>query len=152
MAKKNFITFLLNPKNWWLPLLVIFTISIVGVTMIGVHTYSEAPPIPTYVNAKNEVVFSKEDVLNGQSIFLRYALMEYGSMFGDGANRGPDYTAEALHQVAEEMNIYYQSQIKSYTHSDLIKKGISEQVKTEIKNNTYNETVNKVTLSDGQAF
>jgi nitric oxide reductase subunit B len=96
MAKKNFITFLLNPKNWWLPLLVIFTISIAGVTMIGVHTYSEAPPIPTYVNAKNEVVFSKEDVLNGQSIFLRYALMEYGSMFGDGANRGPDYTARGV--------------------------------------------------------
>ena len=152
MAKKNFITFLLNPKNWWLPLLVIFTISIAGVTMIGVHTYSEAPPIPTYVNAKNEVVFSKEDVLNGQSIFLRYALMEYGSMFGDGANRGPDYTAEALHQVSEEMNIYYQSHIKTDTHSDLIKKGISEQVKTEIKNNTYNETINSVTLSDAQAF
>ena len=91
MARTNFINYLLHPKNWWLPLLVIFVISIAGVTMIGVHTYTEAPPIPTYVSSKNETVFSKEDVLKGQAVFQKYALMEYGSMFGDGANRGPDF-------------------------------------------------------------
>ena len=40
--------------------------------------------------------FSKEDVLDGQAVFQKYALMGYGSMFGDGANRGPDYTAEGI--------------------------------------------------------
>ena len=33
MAKNSFIIYLLNPKNWWLPLLIIFTISIAGLTM-----------------------------------------------------------------------------------------------------------------------
>jgi nitric oxide reductase subunit B len=59
MAKKNFISYLLNPKNWWLPLLVIFTISIAGVSMIAIHTYTEAPPIPDYVAKNGEVVFQK---------------------------------------------------------------------------------------------
>ena len=80
--------------------------------MIGIHTHTEAPPIPDYVSSNNEKVFSKDDVLNGQAVFQRYALMEYGSMFGDGANRGPDYTAEALHYVSHYMNIFYQNQQK----------------------------------------
>lgn len=152
MAKNNFISYLLNPKNWWLPLLVIFIISIAGVTMIGVHTYTEAPPIPSYVSSKNETVFSKEDVLDGQAVFQKYALMEYGSMFGDGANRGPDYTAEALHYVSKYMNDYYQSKLKAEANSDLLKKGITEQIKVEIKNNHYSKEKNSVTLSDAQVF
>lgn len=152
MAKNNFISYLLNPKNWWLPLVVIFIISIAGVTMIGVHTYTEAPPIPSYVSSKNETVFSKEDVLDGQAVFQKYALMEYGSMFGDGANRGPDYTAEALHYVSQYMDDYYQSKLKAEANSDLLKKGIIEQIKVEIKNNHYSKEKNSVTLSDAQVF
>jgi nitric oxide reductase subunit B len=152
MAKKNFISYLLNPKNWWLPLLIIFTISIAGVIMIGVHTYTEAPPIPNYVSSKNETVFSKEDVLNGQAVFQKYALMEYGSMFGDGANRGPDFTAEALHQVSQNMNNYYLQHLQNETNATLLKQGVSEQVKTEIKANRYQSSNNSVALSDAQVY
>lgn len=152
MAKNNFIAYLLNPKNWWLPLLVIFTVGIAGVTMIGIHTYTEAPPIPDYVSQKGEVVFSKEDVLKGQAVFQQYALMEYGSMFGDGGNRGPDFTAEALHYVAQYMNDYYKSKLKTDVNADLIKKGIGEQVKAEIKANRFNDDNNSVSLTDAQVF
>lgn len=152
MGKNNFISYLLNPKNWWLPLLVIFVVSAAGVLMIGVHTYTEAPPIPSYVSEKNETVFSKDDILNGQAVFQKYALMNYGSMFGDGANRGPDYTAEALHQSAQYMNDYYQAQLKAGANEDLLKKGVAEQVKTEIKTNRYDDNKNQVILSDAQVF
>lgn len=152
MAKNNSIFYLLNPKNWWLPLLIIFTISIAGVMAIAVHTYTEAPPIPSYVTSKNEIIFSKEDVLKGQAVFQRYALMEYGSMFGDGANRGPDYTAEALHYVSQYMNEYYQSLLKAGPNTDLLRKGVTEQVKSEIKDNHYDKNSNNVLLSDAQTF
>ncbi|HET9746374.1 MAG TPA: cbb3-type cytochrome c oxidase subunit I [Chitinophagaceae bacterium] len=152
MEKINFIKYLLNPKNWWLPLLVIFLISIAGVTMIGVHTYTEAPPIPDYVSQTNETVFSKEDILKGQGIFQKYALMEYGSMFGDGANRGPDYTAESLHFVAAYMNEYYRSQFQNDTTNGFLDKGVIEQVKAEIKSNRFNKSQNRVILTDAQVF
>lgn len=150
MARKNFISYLLNPKNWWVPLLIIFIVSITGVTMIGVHTYTEAPAIASYISSKNETVFSKEDVLKGQAVFQKYALMEYGSMFGDGANRGPDYTAEALHYVSRYMNDYYQLHLAS--SDELLKKGIAEQVKTEIKTNRYSKESNSVALTDAQTY
>lgn len=152
MFKKNLVEYLLNPKNWWLPLLVIFVISISGVTFIGIHTYTEAPPIPDYVNTQNKVIYSKKKILEGQAVFLKYALMEYGSMFGDGANRGPDFTAEALHQVAEEMKNYYVINNANQINDSFTKYGIVEKVKYEIKNNNYQELTNSVQLSNAQEF
>lgn len=152
MSSFNFINYLLNPKNWWLPLVLIFVISLAGVTMIGVHTYTEAPPIPTYVSGNNQTIFTSEDVLDGQEVFQEYALMEYGSMFGDGANRGPDYTAEALHLLAQGMNQYYKDQPRKGEDTSLLIKGFSEQVKSEIKRNTYKKENNTVVLSQAQVF
>lgn len=150
MSSNNSINYLLNPKNWWLPLLIIFIVSICGVAMIGIHTYTEAPPIPNYTTEKGEVIISKEDILKGQAVFQEYALMEYGSMFGDGANRGPDYTAEALHRMSEYMNDYYRSGLISVQNSELAVKGAQEQVKYEIKVNRYDKNTNSVKLADSQ--
>lgn len=152
MQKRSFIEYLLNPKNWWLPLLIIFAVSITGVFMIGLHTYTEAPPIPTFMTANNKVVYSKEDIQNGQMVFQKYALMEYGSLFGDGANRGPDYSAEALHQTAEAMIRFYQGQLADdQTDPEMIQLGIAEKVKAEIKANTYNSSANSAILTDAHA-
>ena len=38
-------------------------------------------------------------------------LMAYGSFLGDGSERGPDYTADALHQFALGMGKFYESQV-----------------------------------------
>jgi nitric oxide reductase subunit B len=150
MPGKNFISYLLNPKNWWLPLLLIFTVSLAGVMMIGIHTYSEAPPIPDYVSPKGEVIYSREDVLKGQAVFQKYALMDYGSMFGDGANRGPDFTAEALHEISLSMERHYNAKSSGGPEETLIAKGIAEQVRAEIKHNEYNASNNHVLLTDAQ--
>ncbi len=152
MGKRNLISYLLNPKNWWLPLLIIFLVSMTGVAMIGIHTYTEAPPIPDYISSKNEKLFSKKDVLNGQAVFQKYALMEYGSMFGDGANRGPDYTAEALHQISQFMNVFYNNQIATGENREWLKKGVAEQVRSEIKKNQYDKENNRVVLTEAQSF
>ena len=152
MNKRSFIGYLLNPRNWWLPLLIIFIASLAGVLMIGVHTYTEAPPIASFVSSKNETIFSKDEILKGQGVFQKYALMEYGSMFGDGANRGPDFTAEALHEVSDLMKAYYQSQVKTNEDNDLVSKGISEKVKEVIKTNAFNKDNNTIALADAQLF
>ncbi len=152
MSKNNFLVYLLNPKNWWLPLVLIFVISVAGVTMIGVHTYTEAPPIPNYISVKNETLFSNEEILNGQVVFQKYALMEYGTMFGDGALRGPDFTAEALHQISLGMKEYYRANLKMDSQLSMLEKGISEQVKAEIKINRYNADQNTVKISEAQFY
>lgn len=152
MARKNFIRYLLNPRNWWLPLLVIFTVSIAGVMMIGIHTYTEAPPVPDYFSRDGAIVYRKTDILKGQALFQKYALMDYGSMFGDGANRGPDFTAEALHHVALSMQQYHLSKLPVGSRNIVLDKGIGELVKSEIKANRYNPATRSVTLTDAQVY
>lgn len=147
MSKQTFIGYLLTPKNWWLPLLIIFVISITGVFMIGLHTYTEAPPVPDFVTKEGKTIVSQQEIQRGQALFQKYALMEYGSMFGDGAYRGPDYSAEALHYTAAFMTDYYlrHYQGKAGTDIEITRLGISEKVKAEIKANTYDGSSNAVT-------
>ena len=152
-SKRTFISFLMIRKNWWLPMMLIFIVSLAGVVFIGYETYVKAPPIPDFTEESGEVLISKRNILDGQELFHRYALMEYGSFFGDGALRGPDFTAQALHQMAIAMESYYYDQLpRQETDSrEIFQKGIDEQVRQEIKQNRYNEGNNSVTLSVAQA-
>ena len=152
MSSRSFIEYLLNPRNWWLPLLIIFTASIAGVFMIGLHTYTEAPPIPDFVDKNGTVVYGRDDIRNGQMIFQKYALMEYGSMFGDGGYRGPDYSAEALHLTSVFMSEYYNRDVGAADEKSIEALGVGEKVKTTIKANTYNKEANQAILDDAQAY
>ncbi|MBL7811780.1 MAG: cbb3-type cytochrome c oxidase subunit I [Bacteroidetes bacterium] len=148
MEKRNFLNYLLNPRNWWLPLLVIFIVSVSGVTYIGMHTYSDAPPLPEFKHG-DRTVFTKQDILKGQALFQQHALMEYGSMFGDGALRGPDFTADALHVIMKNMQSFYLNQSPNDSLSAL---AITARVQHELRRNNYTTRTNRVELSPAQAF
>jgi nitric oxide reductase subunit B len=141
--------FLMNPKKWWIPFTFIFVISFTGVGLIGYETYYEAPPLAAFVDANGKTVFTKEDILKGQSVFQRYALMDYGSMFGDGANRGPDFTAQALHQTTLYMKEFYQNKSDM---NELEQMGIDGKVKKELKKNRYHKETNSVNISAAQLY
>ena len=81
--------------------------------------------------------------------------MEYGSMFGDGAQRGPDFTAEALHKAVEFMNMYQVEQFQEEhgrQPTEFETQIIAENVKKELKKNGYDKEQDIVLLSDAQAF
>jgi nitric oxide reductase subunit B len=96
--------------HWWKVFVLIFVVSIAVVGYLGYKTYEYAPPVADFVTEDGEVVASAQDIQRGQEVFLRYGLMEYGSFLGDGGLRGPDFTAEALHQTAAAMTRFYEAQ------------------------------------------
>ncbi|HEX5112553.1 MAG TPA: cbb3-type cytochrome c oxidase subunit I [Saprospiraceae bacterium] len=145
----------MNTKNWWGPLTFIFIISVIGVGMIGFQTYTDAPPMVSFVSDNADVLVSKENIIDGQKIFHQYALMEYGSFFGDGAQRGPDFTAEALHMVSVYMNEFYVQQaasVNGQAPNDLETRMIAERVKEELKVNRFDKKSNTITLSEAEAY
>ena len=149
------ISFFMNTKNWWKPLVFILIISVAGVGMIGYQTYFEAPPMSGFVSEDGQAVITRQDIVDGQQVFHKYALMEYGSFFGDGAQRGPDYTAEALHLMSEFMLEYH---VEDYSRStgqaptDMEKRILAEDVKLELKKNRYDKESDIVTLSPAQTY
>jgi nitric oxide reductase subunit B len=65
------------------------------------RVYVDAPPIPEkVVSSTGETVFTREDILAGQEVFLKYGLMENGTIWGHGAYLGPDFSAQYLHTLA----------------------------------------------------
>src|SRR5512144_52164 len=88
---------------WWrhgaiLVMIVGFTI----LSIVTVETYENAPPIAArVVDGTGRTLFTRDDVLRGQEVFLKYGLMEHGTLWGHGAYLGPDYSAEYLHRLAE---------------------------------------------------
>jgi nitric oxide reductase subunit B len=148
-TNKGFLQFLMNPKNWWIPLTLILVVSFTGVSIIGYETYYKAPPIPDFKNESGQIIISHADILNGQSVFQHYALMEYGSMFGDGATRGPDFTADALHHLSTGLTEYF------FTYGELSpleKSGIADTTKALIKTNTYDASTNSVLLTPAHEY
>lgn len=152
MRSRGLVSIFMEPRTWWLPLTVIITISLAGVIMIGVHTYTEAPPRASFVSELGRVVISEESIVRGQLVFQKYGLMDYGSMFGDGANRGPDYTAEALHLIQRGMVDHYENAMspsRSRTDS-LLHEGIVLRVQRELKENRYNPSTNTIVVNAAQ--
>ena len=86
---------------WWRSTVILILICGFSVLIwLAVRTYSTAPPIPrTVVSQSGKTVFTDEDILAGQQVFLKYGLMENGTIWGHGAYLGPDFSAAYLHDM-----------------------------------------------------
>src|ERR1039457_6550295 len=70
---------------------------------IAVRSYQDAPPIPEkVVGPTGETIFTRADIVAGQQVFLKYGLMENGTVWGHGAYLGPDFSAAYLHALSVE--------------------------------------------------
>ncbi|HVJ07465.1 MAG TPA: cbb3-type cytochrome c oxidase subunit I [Acidisarcina sp.] len=132
-------------SSGWIQAAVI--VLIIGFFIMGVltyYTYSDEPPIPEVVKAPDgSVLFTRADVMAGQSIFLRNGLMEYGSIFGHGAYLGPDFTAEYLHRAAIASIAFYGG-----TNSDTAKTRTIQ----DFKANRYDPGTGVLTYTEAQVY
>src|SRR6185295_18004056 len=88
---------------WWRHATILVMIAGFSVlSVVTVLTYTNAPPIPARVaDVAGATLFDRALILRGQEVFLKYGLMEHGTLWGHGAYLGPDYSAEYLHRLAE---------------------------------------------------
>ena len=93
---------------WWKHTVIL--ILIVGLSVLvwlTIRTYSHAPPIPETVrDADGATLFTRQDIVAGQHVFLKYGLMDNGSIWGHGAYLGPDFSAAYLHHLVEDTQAY----------------------------------------------
>ncbi|WP_298438252.1 nitric-oxide reductase large subunit [Geobacter sp.] len=87
---------------WWRnSVILVLVLGFTVLIWIAVQSYQDAPPIPDRVVTEDgTTIFTRDDILAGQQVFLRYGLMENGTVWGHGAYLGPDFSAEYLHTLA----------------------------------------------------
>ncbi len=92
---------LLVSRGWLQGALLVFVVGFGILGVLAYRTYTASPPIPArVVDPGGRVVFTGDDVRDGQEIFLERGLMSYGSIFGHGGYLGPDFTADYLRRSA----------------------------------------------------
>jgi nitric oxide reductase subunit B len=92
-----------QPPSFWWRILAIVTMLFGFSVLIGLtaEAYRQAPPIPAkVVDPAGKTLFTREDVGEGQQVFLKYGLMANGTIWGHGAYLGPDFSATYLHNWA----------------------------------------------------
>ena len=89
---------------WWIrSVLIVMVLGFAGLLAVTTLAYRNAPPIPgQVVDSNGATLLTGADISNGQALFLRYGLMDNGTIWGHGAYLGPDYSAEALHRIGED--------------------------------------------------
>jgi nitric oxide reductase subunit B len=90
----------LSPR-WRYAVISTFILGFAVLILLTFKAYQNAPPIPARViDASGAVVFTGDDVRHGLEVFLKYGLMDNGTLWGHGGYLGPDFGATVLHDWA----------------------------------------------------
>ena len=140
---------------WWIrAVLIVMVLGFSGLLLITTLSYRNAPPIPAQVvDAQGALVFSADDVGDGQAVFLRYGLMANGSIWGHGAYLGPDYSASALHRMglaaAEAIaQAQYRQPLKALSPGQAA--AVQAETSVSLKTNRYDEATGVLQFTAAQ--
>jgi hypothetical protein len=121
--------------------------------MLSVKAYDNAPPIPAKsVTADGNLLFTAEDISSGQAVFLKYGLMNNGTIWGHGAMLGPDFSAQTLHNLALFFaELIAQASFKApYASLNARQKGtVDGEVAVAFKTNRFDPANGTLTLAPG---
>ncbi|MEO7199417.1 MAG: nitric-oxide reductase large subunit, partial [Dokdonella sp.] len=141
---------------WWLrTVLIVLVLGFAGLGAMTTMAYRNAPPIPAQtLDAHGTSVFSGADISAGQAVFLKYGLMDNGSIWGHGAYLGPDYAAAALHRIGESVAAaiaqqQFQQPLAALAPGQLA--AVHAETAVELKTNRYDATTGTLHLTAAQA-
>lgn len=137
-------------RRLWLILASSMIIMFSILLYFGREIYHHAPPIPERVETTSgELVYTRTDILHGQSVWQSTGGMQQGSVWGHGGYLAPDWSADWLRREAESLlnRISQQEsaagQPNLEVHEALLRK--------EMRQNTYDSNSGILLLSEARA-
>ena len=135
----------------WISLAIVFIVSFAILGYYGGRLYQTMPPIPErVVSSDGTVLYTKQDIQDGQNVWQSIGGQELGSIWGHGAYVAPDWNADWLHRESMWLlNSWAQKERgKQYSAlDDETKAALRARLKNEIRPNTYNKETKEITLS-----
>jgi nitric oxide reductase subunit B len=88
-------------------LVVAFVFHLIVMGLGAYHAYQQSPERPDrVVGPDGTVLATNEDIVAGKAAFQQNGLMNLGSVLGNGAYFGYDYTADAQERMVTNMREY----------------------------------------------
>jgi nitric oxide reductase subunit B len=135
--------------------IISFVVALGGLLIGGVFATREAPPYPgTVAGPDGTALFTKQDILAGQDVYQRYGLMDHGSVWGHGSQRGMEFSAVTLHRVGETVRARLAEEGFGRPYDQLGGEDrdiVDLRTRNEIKENRYDAATDTLRLSPAQA-
>ncbi len=138
-------------KKLWIAFgaVMIFSFAVLG--YYGREIYRQAPPIPTEViDSAGNVLFTGEDIRDGQNVWQSMGGHNVGSIWGHGSYVAPDWTADWLHREALFIldRWSYEAQQRSYASLDEESQaGLRARLAKMLRENTFDPTTRTLVVS-----
>jgi nitric oxide reductase subunit B len=144
----------IEPRSYrklWLSLSGVIILSFLVLGYFGTEIYRQAPPLPKrVVTTDGTVLFTGQDIKDGQNVWQSMGGQEVGTIWGHGAYVAPDWTADWLHREATWLLDRWavQAGFKAYDQADLETQAMLRQrLKKEIRSNTYQPQTGDLVVS-----
>ncbi len=135
----------------WIGFALVMLLSFGVLGYYGYEIYQESPPVPAkIVTTGGEVVFTGEEIKDGQNIWQSMGGQEVGSVWGHGAYVAPDWTADWLHREALFILNLYAGNDQSTTYDALNPEqqaALKVRLQKELRTNTYDPVSGAITIS-----
>jgi nitric oxide reductase large subunit len=141
----------MNYFRLWVALTAVVVLSFAVLGWYGVEIYRQSPPIPDkVVTADGKVLFTGQDIKDGQNVWQSMGGQEVGSIWGHGAYVAPDWSADYLHREAVAMLDGWAGgnygALKAQEQA-----GLKARLKEELRGNTYDPAAKTITVSAERA-
>ncbi len=101
-------------------LAVTVAVSVVVLSYGTLAVYQGQAPIPDRVQAWDGTpLYTKSDILAGKALFQQADLMDFGTLYGNGAYFGPDWGADYLHRESTLVHEYEAGSLYGTTYAGL---------------------------------
>jgi nitric oxide reductase subunit B len=133
-----------------------------GILLVAGHfANQQVPPVPDKVVAEGSpgtTLTDHDAIMRGQDVYQRFGLMDHGTVWGHGTQRGMDFSAYTLHCMAALVKQYHlaDGQPSLSAYQDLPPKPekdlgeLGAQVVKEMRTNRFDGS--KLTLTPAQAY
>jgi nitric oxide reductase subunit B len=142
-------------RKLWVSLTAVIGLSFLVLGYYGGEIYRKAPPIPKRViTADGQVLFTEQNIKDGQNVWQSMGGQEVGTIWGHGAYVAPDWTADWLHREATWLLGNWAAQSGSQSYEQLpaeTRAALRERLKQEIRVNTYNAETGELVVSKTRA-
>ncbi len=135
----------------WLGLGLVIVGSFTVLGYFGGELYRQSPPIPDQViTANGRVIYTAQDILEGQNVWQSMGGQEVGTVWGHGAYVAPDWSADYLHREATWLLDHWSAAEHGKTYENLgnePRAALKARVKEELRRNTYDPVTGDLTVS-----
>ncbi len=142
-------------RKLWIGLGLVIICSFAVLGGYGVELYRQAPPIPDrIVTADGRVLYTGDQIHDGQNVWQSTGGQELGSIWGHGAYVAPDWSADFLHREAVYMLDQWALERAQKPFDRLGEEdraALQARLKKDLRENTYNSETKEICVSPSRA-